>query len=57
MPLSNTASGTKTQHLTITSATLSDTGEYYCFVINQWGHAVDSDYAAVTILSKYTYTW
>ena len=52
MPLSNTTSGIKTQNLTIASATLSDSGEYYCFVINQWKHKVYSNYAAVTILSK-----
>ena len=53
VPLSNISRGTNTVNLTISSVTLYDSGEYYCFVINQWGHPVDSDHTAVTILSKY----
>ena len=51
VPLSNTASGTNTQNLTVTPVTLSDSGVYYCVVENQW-HRNASDYTAVTILSK-----
>ena len=55
IPLSNTASGTKTQNLTITSVTFSDSGAYNCSVMNQWGRRVDSDYTTITVLSKYSY--
>ena len=52
LPLSNTTSGTDTQNLMITSVAFSDSGSYYCVVTNQWEYEVDSDYVAVTILSK-----
>ena len=53
VPLSNISRGTSTGNLTIPSVALSDSGEYYCHVINQWEREVDSDYTIVTILSKY----
>ena len=55
IPLSNTASGTKTPNLTITSVTLYDSGAYNFSVMNQWGRRVDSGYTTITILSKYCY--
>ena len=51
IPLSNTASGTNSQNLTVAPVTLSDSGVYYCVVVNQW-HRNASDYTTVTILSK-----
>ena len=53
VPLSNISRGMNTGNLTIPLAALSDSGEYYCRVTNQWANRMDSDYTAVTILSKY----
>ena len=39
----------------ITSVTFADSGAYNCSVINQWGRRVDSDYTAITVLSKHTW--
>ena len=51
--LPDTASGEISAKLTITSITPSDSGMYYCIVMNQWGNIVQSDSATVDVLCKY----
>ena len=57
--LPDTASGENSVNLTITSITPSDSGVYYCIVMNQWGNRVQSDNATVNVLCElvaiYTY--
>ena len=50
--LPDTASGGNSAELTITSVTSSDSGLYYCIVINQWGNMVKSNNATVNILCE-----
>ena len=50
--LPDTASGGNTAQLTITSISPSDSGMYYCIVMNQWGNMVQSDNATVNVLCK-----
>ena len=50
--LPNTASGGNLTKLTITSVTSSDSGLYYCIVINQWGNMVKSNNATVNVLCE-----
>ena len=38
--------------LTITSVTSSDSGLYYCIVMNQWGNMVKSNNATVNVLCE-----
>ena len=49
-----TTEGGSTQNLTITSVTSSDSGLYYCIVMNQWGNMVKSNNATVNVLCKLT---
>ena len=50
--LPDTASGGNSTELTITSVTSSDSGLYYCIVMNQWGTMVKSNNAAVNVLCE-----
>ena len=50
--LPDTASGTNSTQLTITSITPTDSGIYYCIVMNQWGNMVQSDNATVNVLCE-----
>ena len=50
--LPDTASGENSAQLTITSVTPSDSGIYYCIVMNQWGNVVQSDNATVNVLCE-----
>ena len=50
--LPDTASGGNSTELTITSVTSSDSGLYYCIVMNQWGNMVKSNNATVNVLCK-----
>ena len=54
--LPNTASGENSAKLTITSINPSDSGMYYCVVMNQWGSVVQSDNATVNVLCELTFT-
>ena len=46
------ANGVKTSNLKIRSVTTSDSGSYYCVVMNQWGKMMESNNATVTIWRK-----
>ena len=46
------ASGEKTSNLKIRSVTSSDSGSYYCIVMNQWGNMVNSNDATVNVLCE-----
>ena len=50
--LPDTASGGNSTQLTITSISPSDSGMYYCIVMNQWGNMVQSDNATVNVLCE-----
>ena len=50
--LPDTASGVNSARLTITSISPSDSGMYYCIVMNQWGNMVQSDNATVNVLCE-----
>ena len=50
--LPDTASGRNSTQLTITSISPSDSGMYYCIVMNQWGNMVQSDNATVNVLCE-----
>ena len=50
--LPDRASGKRTSNLTITSVTPSDSGSYYCIVMNQWGNMVKSNDAIVIVHRK-----
>ena len=50
--LPDTASGGNSTQLTIISISPSDSGMYYCIVMNQWGNMVQSDNATVNVLCK-----
>ena len=50
--LPDTASGGNLAELTITSVTSSDSGLYYCVVMNQWGNMVKSNNATVNVLCE-----
>ena len=50
--LPDRASGETTRSLKITSVTKSDSGSYYCIVMNQWGNMMESNDAAVTVRCK-----
>ena len=57
--LPDTASGENSANLTITSVTPTDSGVYYCIVMNQWGNRMQSDNVTVNVLCEliaiYTY--
>lgn len=44
------AHGKKTSNFKINSVMLSDSGSYYCLVMNQWGNMVNSNNATVNVL-------
>ena len=50
--LPDTASGGNSTQLTITSISPSDSGMYYCIVMNQWGNMVQSDNATVNVFCE-----
>ena len=50
--LPDTASGGYSTQLIITSISPSDSGMYYCIVMNQWGNMVQSDNAIVNVLCE-----
>ena len=50
--LSNRAEGRKTSSLKIRSVTTSDSGSYYCAIVNQWGNMIESNDATVTVWRK-----
>ena len=50
--LRDTARGGNSAELTITSVTSSDSGLYYCIVMNQWGTMVKSNNATVNVLCE-----
>ena len=50
--LPDTASGGNSAELTITSVTSSDSGLYYCIVMNQWGTMMKSNNASVNVLCE-----
>ena len=50
--LPDTASGGNSAQLTISSITPTDSGVYYCIVMNQWGNMVQSDNATVNVLCE-----
>ena len=50
--LASIAIGENTPSITITSATLSDGGSYYCVVKNEWGHMVESNRSIMSVISK-----
>ena len=50
--LPDTASGGNSTELTITSVTSSDSGLYYCIVMNQWGTMVKSNNAIINVLCE-----
>ena len=50
--LPDTASGGDSTELTITSVTSSDSGSYYCIMMNQWGNMVKSNNATVNVLCE-----
>ena len=50
--LPDTTSGKNSTQLTITSISPSDSGMYYCIVINPWGNMVQSDNAVVNVLCE-----
>ena len=51
-PLPRYVSGENTPYLTIASITASDSGPYYCIVVNQWGNVVESDRAVINVLCE-----
>ena len=50
--LPSRASGRKTPSLNIRSVTSSDSGSYYCIVMNQWGNMMESNDAKVIVWRK-----
>ena len=50
--LPDTASGENSANFTITSIIPTDSGMYYCIVMNQWGNRVQSDNATVNVLCE-----
>ena len=52
-PFSSTATGKNSKNLKISSVTSSDSGSYYCTVMNQWGNMMNSDEATVNVLCKF----
>ena len=50
--LPSRASGETTSSLKIILVTTSDSGSYYCVVMNQWGNMTESNDAIVTVWRK-----
>ena len=50
--LPTSASGKNSNNLKISSVTSSESGSYYCIVMNQWGNMVKSNEATVNVLRK-----
>ena len=50
--LPDTASGGNSTELTITSVTSSDSGLYYCIVMNKQGNTLTSDNATINVLCE-----
>lgn len=50
--LPSRANGIRTSNLMITSVTTSDSGSYYCIVMNQWGITRQSSDALVNVWCK-----
>ena len=50
--LPDTASGGNSAQLTISSITPTDSGVYYCIVMNQWGNRMQSDSVTVNVLCE-----
>ena len=50
--LPDRTSGGTARSFKIRSVTTSDSGSYYCVVMNQWGNMVKSNDAAVTVWRK-----
>ena len=53
--LPDRANGEKTTNLMIRSVSTSDSGSYYCVVMNQWGGMMESNDATVTVWGKSSY--
>ena len=51
-PLPRYASGENTPNLMIGSITSSDSGPYYCIVVNQWENVVESERAMINVLCE-----
>ena len=51
-PFPSTAKGKNSKNLKISFVTSSDSGSYYCVVMNQWGNMVNSNEATVNVLCK-----
>ena len=49
---SDKANEERTSSLKIRSVTSSDSGSYYCVVMNQWGNMMESNDATVTVWRK-----
>ena len=50
--LPDRANGGKNSNLEIRSVSTSDSGSYYCVVMNQWGSMIESNDATVTVWRK-----
>ena len=44
--------GQETPNFNIRSATISDSGSYYCVIMNEWGNKIQSDDATVSVKRK-----
>ena len=51
----STTEGENTQNLMIRSVMPSDSGSYYCIVMNQWGEIIESKIIIVNVLCKLIY--
>ena len=51
--LPSTVEGENTPNLTIRSVMPSDSGSYYCTVVNQWGSMIKSNKTTVNVLCKF----
>ena len=50
--LPDRANGGRNSNLEIRSVSTSDSGSYYCVVMNQWGNMIESNDATVTVWRK-----
>ena len=53
--LPHKVSGVNEAILTIPNLILSDEGQYYCIVTNEWGRSVESDDARLTVEGTFTF--
>ena len=51
--LSNTVPGANGAVLIIPSVSVSDRGQYYCIVTNEWGRSVESDNVSLAVFGTY----